>query len=614
MRERKISYILKATIIIAIFTLLMTFSMFLYSTANIVDIIQNIKNSPIIIFVNIFPIIFTTLLVYFIFGRFKLAILLNYLFYSVIFIINRMKILYRSDTFKLSDFNLGLEGLFMNTRGSYSIDRQSVFSFLLGLSFIIILISIKKFPKIKIKYRIFLLILLGALGYYSFPAIYDNENIYYSMDIMGNMFNDVDKFNSKGLNYSAIQSAYANKVEPPDGYNKEYYAQKENKDNSNVINEIKSEERPHIIWMMGEAFTEISQNSLFTFDEEIDPNKNYKRIKKDAEFFGNVVTHSFAGGTGDTEFDVLTGAMSMNYSPSLSYAFNSVNGETKSLATLFNSIGYETTAFHPGYKWFYRRNSVYDKLGFDNKYFIEDIETPVNKGDYLSQEQFTDILLEQFYEGIEGENPIFYYGVDIQNHGPYFYDKYGETMPFESEIELDEKSKEILGSYFIGVKDIDESIGRIYDEIQELDEPVVFIFYGDHLPGLGEGTDIYEEIGMELGTDYFKNEMRYLSTPIFITGNESGREFLDRESLELKNKQSISVNFLGSVVLDLLGYTEADNFFSYLSELRREFRIISRNYIFRLEQPYPRNNIPRHIEEKYEEYLGYQHFRIRETN
>lgn len=612
MEKRKLTELFKVLLVIILFSILMTAFMFAYSTGNPEDIYNNILNSPIMILVNVFPIIFTTFLLYFIFGRLKLAIILNYVFYSVIFIINRMKIIYRSDTFKLSDFNLGVEALFMNTRGSYSIDRNSIFLFLIGLSFVIILISIFKFSKLKIRFRfVFLAILLG-IGYFSFPKLYNNENIYYSIDIIGNMFNDVDKFNSKGLNYSVINNAYTNKVEPPESYDPDYYAEIDNKDTSEEIEKIKSQERPNIIWMMGEAFTEIPQNPIFTFTEENDPNKNFKEIQKDSVFFGNLVTHSFAGGTGDTEFDVLTGAMSMNYSPSLSYAFNSIRRDTKSLATIFDSIGYETTAFHPGFKWFYRRNTVYDRLGFGSKYFLEDIENPVNKGDYLSQEQFTDILLSQFKENVKNEEPVFQYAVDIQNHGPYFYDKYQDTMPFETEYPIEDKTREILGSYFIGLKDIDESVGRIYREIQEVDEPVIFIFYGDHLPGLGDGTEIYEEIGMEIGTDYFKNEMRFLSTPVIITGNEKGREFLNRENLELKNKQSISVNYLGSAVLDMLGYTDVDNFFSYLSDLRKEFRIISRNYFYRNEQPYPMDNVPSYIQRQYDEYLNYQHYRIRE--
>lgn len=603
-------YIMGVLLIICVFSFTIFSLMILYSTGNYRDIIFNITENPIILLLNVFPIFFTTFLVYGVTGRLNLSLLVNYLFYTIIFLINKTKIIYRADTFKLTDLNLGVEAMVMNTKGSYGADRNGIFILFIGLSILILIVRLINIDNLTMSNRLILSLASLALGGIIFPKFYDNEPLYGRIPTIGNIYNDIDSYNSKGTVYSVIHYAFANKIKAPESYDKDKYKEIESRNTNIVAEEIRNSKRPHILWMMGEAFTEIPQEKIFIFDEESDPNKNYKRLKEEAVYHGNLVTHSFAGGTGDTEFDVLTGAMSMNYSPSDSYAFNTIRKRTKSLASIFDSIGYKTRAFHPGFKWFYRRNTVFTRLGFEEKKFLEDIENPINKGGYVAQDQYAEILLEEFKEGIKSEDALFQYSVDIQNHGPYFYDKYKESYPFETTREISDTSKEILGSYFIGVKDIDDSIGKIYDELQKLEEPVIMVFYGDHLPGLGEGMDLFEEIGMSLGNDSFEKEMKTYSTPYIITGNESGRQYLKRENLELEKGQSISVNYLGSVVLDLLNYTGTDNFFTYLSQLRKEFKIISRSYIYKDEKAYRMRELPRDIKEKYEEYLGYQHYRI----
>lgn len=613
MKENKILNSFKVIIKIVIFSILMLGFMFMYSTGDLAGITYNIINTPIILVLNILPIVITTILTFLLLGRIKTSIIINFIFYTLLFLINRTKIIYRSDTIRVSDFRLGLEGLNMSTQG-YSLDSLSIFLLILSISLLMLVFASKKVPVFRLIFRIPLLILVLALTYYLVPDLYKDDVIYSSIAVHGSSYNTVDNYNSRGTLYSLINSGYMTKINPPSTYSKEYYRQIDNSDNSQFIEDIKNTERPHIIWMMGEAYTELPQDEIFEFVEEDHPNKNLMELKEDSAFWGKLVTHSFAGGTGDTEFDALTGAMSKNYSPYLSYALNTIIKDTKSIATVFNDLGYETRAFHPGYEWFYRRSTVYENLGFQKSRFLEDIENPINKGDYLSQEQFTEILLEEFNEGLKGENPVFQYGVDIQNHGPYFFDKYGYTIPFDTTVAISEKSREILSSYFVGLKDIDDSLGFIYEEINKIDEPVIFIFYGDHLPGLGEGLEIYQELGYNINGDSFEDEMKSYQTPLLITGNEKGKELLKRENIELKDKQSISVNYLASVVFDLLGYTESDNFFSYISELRQDFRIISNNYIYKDETPIRFEDLDTQTKEEYDDYVGYQYYRIRELD
>lgn len=611
MKESKFKIFVKVILIILVFSFLMLGMMFLYSTGSGPNVVANLIDKPVLILLNLLPILVTTLIIYTILGRLKLSLVINFVIYTLIFIVNRVKILYRSDTFRISDLRLGVEGLNMSSQG-YGLDKVSIFLLIVSFSLLIFLLTIKKVPVFKIYYRLPLLAFVLLVTFLFLPGIFKNDKIYSSIPIHGSFYNTVDNYNSRGTLYSVINNALRTKINPPDNYNKDYFGEIDKKNRDKELEKITRNERPHIIWLMGEAYSELAQEPVFEFTEEDHPNKNLMEIKKDAPFWGSIITHSFGGGTGDTEFDALTGAMSKNYSPYLSSAFNTIIKDTRSLPSLFNDIGYETYAFHPGFEWFYRRSTVYKRLGFSKTKFVESIKNPVNKGDYFSQEVFTDIFLDDFRRSIQGDKPVFHYGVDIQNHGPYFYDKYGYIYDFSTNVPIKDKSKEILSSYFIGLKDIDKSLGRIYEEINKIDEPIIFVFYGDHLPGLGEGTDIYKELGININGPTFEDEMKTYRTPFFITGNKKGKEYLKTENIEIKNKQSISVNYVGSLVLDLLGYTDGDKFFAYTSDLRKDYRIISNNFIYQDEKAIPLSKISNKDKKRLDEYEGYQYYRIRE--
>ncbi|MFR7760420.1 MAG: LTA synthase family protein, partial [Peptoniphilus grossensis] len=371
--------------------------------------------------------------------------------------------------------------------------------------------------------------------------------------------------------------------------------------------------RPNVIWIMGEAFTDLSQDEHFSFAPGNDPNENFKKLQKNSIMHGRIVTPSFGGGTGDTEFDVLTGALTIDCAPDESFSFNAIKRDVSSLPSLFNTLGYKTMAFHPGFAWFYGRQDVYPKLGFQDNFFLENIDQPEMKGGYVSERQFSEIFRSRFLQALENsDEPIFSYGLDIQNHGPYFYDKYGKNLPYQCTVSLSEEAANNFGSYFLGVKDMDIMLGEVYDMIMSLEEPTIMVFYGDHLPGLGNEPSAFDEIGIKLSHDDLEKEIEFYSTPYVILANESGRAFLNRENVEIQDGNAVSANYLPSMVLDMLNYNKVDNFFIYNSEMRKKLPIISRNFVFDGVNTYPRNEVKGEAKEAYEDYKKYEYFRINE--
>ena len=518
--------------------------------------------------------------------------------------------LYRNAPLVFSDFKLGFEAANM-VKQSYFPDKLAIVVPIIAL--IIILFATKRIDKSKIvvKQRFIgtFSVIVAAFCLYNF--VYAKDNIYYSLPQKGNPYNLLNHFNSKGFNYTFIHNLKDSFVRPPVGYNRDEIKNYESIDKSEELSVIQYNQKPNIIWIMGEAFTDISQNPAFSFDKGYDPNENFKRLQSEAVLSGRIVTPSFGGGTGDTEFDVLTGTLTTDVSANGSISFNSIKRNINSLPRFLNLIGYETRAFHPGYEWFYRRNEVYPKIGFKESFFLENIENPDIKGEYVSEKQFTQILIDRFEQAIdENEAPIFDYAVDIQNHGPYYYDKYKENYPYYCDYELSNEAANAFGAYFLGVKDMDIMLGEVYDMINTKDEPIIMVFYGDHLPSLGSDPSAYDEIGKTLNWDNLEKEIEYYSTPYLILANSKGREFLNKENIEIDYGDIISTNYLASTVLDLLDYSKADNFFDYNSELRKKLPIISRHFIFNGEKSYPRDKVGSDAAEFYSYYKKYEYYRI----
>ena len=565
---------------------------------------------PIVIILNILPIVLTGIFFQGLLGRRRPALILNSILYIVIFLVHRTKVFYRNFPLKISDFKLAVEALNM-TSNSYYPDLKGSLASIFGIVCLIILAFLFKSKKIKVRDRLISVLVVLISSAILLLFVYSKDVIYNNIPMEGNIYNSIDQFNAKGFNYSFLHKIKDSFIRPPEGYDDKEIRERDVLDHSESIADIKNMERPNIIWIMGEAFTDLSQDPQFNFEKGDDPNENFKILQEKSVLHGRIVVPAYIGGTGDTEFDVLTGAMTINCAPDNNYAFNAIKRDVGSLPNLLKSIGYKTMGFHPGFAWFYGRQDVYPKLGLDDNMFVEDIKDPLIKGGYLDEKQFTEIYKENFLKAVnESEDPVFSYAVDIQNHGPYDFGKYGEVLPFSCDSQLSEEVKNSIGSYFLGVKAMDLMLGDIYEMMEGLDEPTIMVFYGDHLPGLGTNQSGFDEIGKHLTNENLEKEIEYYSTPYIVVANDKGKALMDRQKVEVEDGQPVSANYLSSMVLDMLDYNKVDNFFIYNSELRKRLPIISRNFIYDGSEAYPRSEVKGNAKAYYDDYRRYQYYRI----
>ena len=334
-----------------------------------------------------------------------------------------------------------------------------------------------------------------------------------------------------------------------------------------------------VILVMNEAFSDLTDQPMFNWTEETDPLPNLHALQKDPHALsGHIVVPGFAGGTANTEFDALTGMQTNALSVTATSAMRVVNRNLDSLFRVFGADGYRTSFYHPGDAWFYNRENVYRWLGAEHEVFAKDMKNLEYKGRWVTDDYMAGLIEEEFETAVSEGRPLFNYTTTIQNHMSYTADKYGEGYifpPVSTTADISPETRSMLEVYTEGVRDADAMLGRLTEYFAEREEPVVLVFYGDHLPYLGDNQKGYAELGSEVSIPENEREDILCSykTPYVLWVNDAAADTLNWNeavaALDLPEDGVLSASFLGSVLLDLTGRAGESPWFDFLSSLRR---------------------------------------------
>lgn len=578
-KSKKIKLNTLVGIVLIIVASLLTSALMIYlSPESAKDFFETVKQYPMLFVLNYLPVIVVMLLIYFMFNNAILSIALSVSLFLSLSIIDRIKISMRQDPFIPTDLSLA-------TEVTAILDKfdPSFVKFTLGIIaaiIIVVLISVLFFKGsyIKPSVRAVACAAIIVIGFLLNFTLYSSESLYSSFPVTGNIYFKVNHYVAKGFLYSFLHDANTLSVKKPIGYNPEKYKQLENDIDKSDINDSK---KPHIIMIMGEAFSDLSENENLSFSD--DPLENYKKISADDNSLsGHIIVPNFGGGTSDTEFDVLSACPTRYINNSMpSYSF--VRKNFDSMPNLLKGLGYNTLAIHPGYSWFYNRINVYNYMGFEDFKYLENSfdEKTQNKGNYISEKVTIDTIISEFDKHSENsDNPLFEFCVTIQNHGPYA-EKYLETpLQLKSKVSLSKEENDMLTGYFNGVSDADKELGRLVSYFESSDEPVVLVYFGDHLPGFPNGMDFFDILNYNIDINGdAEQRLNVYKTPFLIWQNDSSKELTGikniKDALELPNNNTISANYLGAALFELLGYNNVSALFDFSNELRKELPIIT---------------------------------------
>ena len=297
---------------------------------------------------------------------------------------------------------------------------------------------------------------------------------------------------------------------------------------------------------------------------------------------GHIVVSNYGAGTANTEFDVLTGIQTNMLNENSTSALRVIHKPTASLARLYAAQGYDCWFMHPGESWFYNRDSGYDYLGFSERCFVDQFRGKFPwKGAYVSDKGFGQMLCQR-YEAHKAQSdaPWFAFSVTIQNHQAYPWNKY-KDRPAEAplKIAVSDETMETVSVYAEGVRDSAVLLYDLTEYFDRQEDPMLLVFWGDHLPALGKSFSVYREIGLDIGNEAdLSSALDTYTTPFVIWANRAYCEQYDlagrKATLELPAGLRISDTYLGELVYELSGRKGSDAYWDFLGQARRILPVI----------------------------------------
>lgn len=528
-----------------------------YVKLNSMALLYSYLDNPLILALNLLPPVLLIWLFYFLSGRAWAGFLGSFLPTVGVALVNYFKIRLRSDPLLATDLRLAAEA--RGIVGEYSLDLTWLVWFALACFAAGLLFTVFLTPRGLRGWRERSLGTLSclALSAVAMVSLYLNPQVYQQTanERFINRWSDVEVFVSKGCVYPFLYSFRNMFPTPPAGYDKaRAAAQLAGYPDS----DIPEGRRVSVMAVMLEAFCDLTDFEALAGQEGVRDAYAPWHALEEQSVSGNLLTNIFAGGTVDTEWAFLTGFSE----------YNEFRSPTDSYVWYLRRQGYQTFGSHPGYGWFYNRQNVNEYLGFEDYWFTENhygaLVGPVD-AIYDSDPLLVRELLEQLKDRLAA-GPCFSFSVTYQNHGPYADTPVGGTPRLTPEGSgLSEASCNILNHYLNGVSATLRAMEELAQELEELDEPVVLVLFGDHKPWAGNGNSVYAELGAAFDLSTREGFYEYYSTPYLIRANSAAREVLGTDFTG--EGGDFSPCFLMSEVFDRCGW-EGPGFMKLSREMR----------------------------------------------
>ncbi len=321
------------------------------------------------------------------------------------------------------------------------------------------------------------------------------------------------------------------KVSPPTGYSDASVKDLESKyETTPPVCTV----QPDIIVIMNESFSDLS-----VYGAELKTNMEvlpFFDSLTDNTVRGWAYASVYGGGTSDSEWEMLTGN-TMAFLPTGTVPYQQyVKSPTHSLASYLSPLGYTSYATHPcsGVNW--NRNSAYGYLGFDRQEFIEKYPEEKLVRSYVSDQEMYEIMLD-YQERQPEDEPLFMFGVTMQNHGGYDFGDIGLDK-----ITLDSEQKdEAAENYLTLIHESDRAFEMLIEELEKSDRPTVVLMFGDHQPALD--MDFFERLHGGAMETLDEQMLRY-KVPFIIWANYD---------IEEKTVDCTSLNYLSVYLMEAAG-------------------------------------------------------------
>jgi len=431
-----------------------------------------------------YMLVLTTLLISQLFRRRYAMIALISLFWMTMSVVNYVVICFRTQPFTLADVMLVGEMFSLITVYFSWIQIIGIFAAVVLLITAIVFLFMKAPRRERVNFTA-ALILLAVAAVMSYGGVLIGTN---SGFITERFTSIKDAYQKYGFSYTFIDTFADIGISRPDDYSTDVVhdiAEKTGIEDDGNYSQVNEVVMPNIIFVQLESFFDadtladdiiVSQNATPNFHRML---RNWPS--------GTLYVPVVGGGTANTEFEILTG-MNMDDFGAGEYPYFTVARDmpVESVPSVLGRMGYDTTAVHNYMATFYGRNEVYANLGFQ---VFEPMEymTDLEYGEVGWAED--DIIIDSTIEAMEATpGRDFVFSVTVGTHGKYPTNRLLNCAGGINGIRVLEAGAYLdpnqLTNYLNLAVIMDDFIVNFLDAMEDFDEPVIVVFYGDHLPAL----------------------------------------------------------------------------------------------------------------------------------
>lgn len=306
----------------------------------------------------------------------------------------------------------------------------------------------------------------------------------------------------------------------------------------------------NIIMVMNESFADMNIGGT-NYADNIIP----YYLSLDNTIRGNLYVDVRGGGTCNSEYESLTGNTTAFFAGGV-YPFNMyMHRKVPSMISYFNDIGYTTTGIHLGKSTNWNRATAWNRLQYQNKVFAETFDGLETIHGYPTDAQNFKVLEENYEKEKDKKNFIF--NITYQNHGGYDNkDDLVQTVDFSSLGDQYDHAE----NYLSLMKISDQDYKNLIEYFSNVKEPTMIIMFGDHQPSLGADSD--NLLFPNAGTP--EADMTQYITPFSIWANYD---------IPDQKYDKLSINYLSSLIMKTANF-QMTPYQEFLYELKDKYPVI----------------------------------------
>lgn len=500
-------------------------------------------------------------MVYFIFltltRRVHIASIVGFVFFTIYALINSFVQQFRGNP--ILPFDIYSIRTAMNVAGEYKFSLNTTQIVFVGLSlfYLIIICVIFHFAESKKirpfgKNTVLTLILIGCVY-----SLYFSKPILAKYGISVDVWDQAGGFKRNGVALSLMENASYMSMKKPSNYNSAILEVDMDKvvPSENIYDSISDTEVKNIIVIMNESFSDLSV--IGDFETNVDYLSYYHSL--DA-IKGYVYSSVYGGNTANSEFEYLTGdTMGLLPRGAMAYTMYMKQGIT-SLVDILKDNGFYSTAIHTYLKSGYNRVNTYNVMGFDEKYFLNDMTW--GDEDYFRVFPSDLFTYRQVINQIENSthDKNFVFCVTMQNHGGYTFEG------FDSDVYLEDNQGQYpdVEQYLTSLNSSDQALQELVDYYSNSDEPTLIVQFGDHQPKIS--SEFYSQLyGKDVDNLTLEESQKKYMTPYLIWANYP---------LDTSTNKNMSINYLSTMTLQAANI-QLPKYNQFLNTLYSKYPVIS---------------------------------------